>query len=85
MGGYTRGCCFVVCFCVWQSWQVRSGECTGIRFRRVLFGTEGRLCRMKFCPMKGMKVDFHPFHRTKLLYFSGSCKVARLNPSEVYV
>ena len=41
MEGYTRECCYVVCFFVWQSWLARSVECSGIRFRRVLFGTYG--------------------------------------------
>ena len=34
--------------------SVRSVECSGIRFRRVLFGMEGRLGQMKLCQMKGM-------------------------------
>ena len=31
-------------------------ESIDIRLRQVLFGTGGRLCRMKLCLMKGMKV-----------------------------
>ena len=34
----------------------RGGFVMDIRLRQVLFGTEGRLCRMKLCLMKGMKV-----------------------------
>ena len=41
MEGCTRGCCFAACFCVWQSWWVRSGGCIDIRLRQVLFGTGG--------------------------------------------
>ena len=55
MEGCTRECCFAVCFCVWQSWWVSSGGCIDISLRQVLSGMEERLCRMKLCPMKGIK------------------------------
>ena len=54
--GCTRGCYCVLGFSVCLFWLVRTVVCSGIHFRRVLSGMEGRLGQRMLCQMIGTTV-----------------------------